>query len=80
LTATFDEPAVIEKSPQFATVKEQGQYPAPRYGSPFYFDVGAVFVEHMLAMIDGNLTPEAAIETIQSEAQTMVDEYWAKAG
>lgn len=80
LTATFDEPAVVEKAPQFASVKEQGQYPSPRYGSPFYFDVGAVFVEHMLAMIDGNLTPEAAVETIQSEAQVLIDEYWAKAG
>lgn len=78
--ATFDEPAVVEKAPQFASVKEQGQYPSPRYGSPFYFDVGAIFVEHMLAMIDGNLTPEAAVETIQTEAQAFVDEYWAKAG
>ncbi len=80
LTATFDEAAVIEKAPQFAAVKEQGQYPSPRYGSPFYFDVGTVFVEHMLSMIDGNLTPEAAVETIQAEAQTFIEEYWSKAG
>lgn len=80
LVATFDEPAVVEKAPQFASVKEQGQYPSPRYGSPFYFDVGAIFVEHMLAMIDGNLTPEAAVETIQTEAQAFVDDYWAKVG
>lgn len=80
LVATFDEPAVVEKAPQFASVKEQGQYPSPRYGSPFYFDVGAIFVEHMLAMIDGNLTPAAAVETIQTEAQAFVDDYWSKAG
>ena len=80
LVATFDEPAVVEKAPQFASVREQGEYPSPRYGSPFYFDVGAVFVEHMLAMISGSLTPEAAIETIQTEAQAFIDEYWAKAG
>ena len=78
--ATFDEPAVAEKAPQFASVKEQGQYPSPRYGSPFYFDVGAIFVEHMLAMIDGNMTPEAAVETIQTEAQAFVDDYWSKVG
>ena len=78
--ATFDEPAVVEKAPQFASVKEQGQYPSPRYGSPFYFDVGAIFVEHMLAMIDGSMTPEAAVETIQTEAQAFVDDYWSKAG
>lgn len=80
LLATFDEDAVVKKAPQFASVKEQGQYPSPRYGSPFYFDVGAIFVEHMLAMIDGNLTPEAAVETIQTEAQAFVDDYWSKAG
>ncbi len=80
LTATFDEAAVIEKAPQFAAVKEQGQYPSPRYGSPFYFDVGTVFVEHMLSMIDGNVTPEEAVQTIQAEAQTFIEDYWAKAG
>jgi len=80
LSSTFDDPTVAEQSPQFASVKEQGEYPSPRYGSPFYFDVGAVFVEHMLAMMDGQLTPEEAVSTIQAEAQQMVDEYWAKAG
>ena len=80
LTATFDEAAVIEKAPQFAAVKEQGEYPSPRYGSPFYFDVGTVFVEHMLSMIDGNITPEEAVETIQAEAQTFIEDYWSKAG
>ncbi|MEZ4859960.1 MAG: extracellular solute-binding protein [Caldilineaceae bacterium] len=80
LTTTFDDPAVAEKSPQFASVKEQGGYPSPRYGSPFYFDVGAVFVEHMLTMMDGNMTPEEAVSTIQGEAQQIIDDYWAKAG
>ncbi|MCB0123416.1 MAG: extracellular solute-binding protein, partial [Caldilineaceae bacterium] len=80
LSATFDDPAVAEKAPQFASVKEQGGYPSPRYGSPFYFDVGAVFVEHMLAMMDGNMTPEEAVSTIQGEAQQIIDDYWAKAG
>jgi multiple sugar transport system substrate-binding protein len=80
VTATFDSPEVAEKSPQFASVKEQGQYPSPRYGSPFYFDLGAVFVEHMLSMMDGAIMPEQAVTTIQAEGQALIDDYWAKAG
>lgn len=80
LTATFDDAEVAAQSPQFASVKEQGQYPSPRYGSPFYFDLGAVFVEQMLAMMDGNLTPAEAVTAIQSQGQTLIDDYWAKAG
>lgn len=31
-------------------------------------------------MIDGSMTPAAAVETIQTEAQAFVDDYWSKVG
>lgn len=80
LASAFDDPAVDEQAPQFAAVKEQGGYPSPRYGSPFYFDVGAIFVEHMLTMMDGGMTPAETVQAIQTEAQAIIDDYWAKAG
>jgi ABC-type glycerol-3-phosphate transport system substrate-binding protein len=80
LLSTYDDAEVTEKSPQFATVREQGEYPAPRYGSPFYFDVGTVFLEHMLSMVNGAINPQEAVDLIQAQGQTLIDEYWAKAG
>ena len=80
LLSTYDDPEVAEKSPQFATVREQGAYPARRYGSPFYFDVGTVFLTRMLEMIEGQYTPQEAIDLIQAEGQQIVDDYWELAG
>ena len=79
LLSTFDDAEVAEKAPQFATVREQGEYPAPRYGSPFYFDLGTVFNEHMLSLINDQITPQEAIDLIQAEGQQFIDDYWAKA-
>lgn len=76
--AVFDDAEVLEKSPQFAAVKEQSGYPSPRYGSPFYTDLAAVFVEHMLAAIDGAKSPAEAVKSIQADGQKVIDDYWAK--
>ena len=78
LLTTYEDTEVAEKSPQFATVREQGEYPSPRYGSPYYFDLGAVFNQHMLTLINDEITPQEAIDLIQAQGQTLIDEYWAK--
>jgi len=78
--ATFNDAEVQKASPQFATVKEQAQYPSPRYGSPFYTDVAAVFVENMLNVINEKASPKEALVKIQADGQKIIDDYWAKAG
>ena len=75
----FSDPEVQEKAPQFAAVSEQVQYPAPRYGSPFYFDIGTVFNDHMNRLLKGEGTPKEACERIQADAQKAIDAYWAMA-
>ena len=79
LLSTFEDAEVAEKSPQFATVLAQGEYPSPRYGSPFYFDLGTVFNQHMLSLINDEVSPQEAIDLIQAQGQTLIDEYWANA-
>jgi ABC-type glycerol-3-phosphate transport system substrate-binding protein len=69
----------VEVSPQFATVREQGEYPSPRYGSPFYFDLGTVFNQHLLSLTAGEITPQEAVDLIQAQGQQLIDDYWAKA-
>ncbi|MBI5880439.1 MAG: extracellular solute-binding protein [Chloroflexi bacterium] len=76
--ATFDDADVKTSSPQFAAVSEQVKYPAPRYGSPFYFDLGTVFNDYMNRMLKGGITPQDAVKTIQTEGQKAIDAYWAK--
>ena len=79
LLSTFEDTEVAEKSPQFATVLEQGEYPSPRYGSPFYFDLGTIFNTHMLSMVNGEISAQEAVDLIQAEGQQFIDDYWAKA-
>jgi len=78
LNSTFEDPLVQADAPQFASVVEQAKYPAPRYGSPFYFDLGTVFNDNMNVMLKGKLTPQEAATKIQVEGQGVIDAYWAK--
>ena len=78
LAATFNDAEVKAAAPQFAAVAEQVKYPAARYGSPFYFDVGTAFNDHMNKLLKGEGTPKQACERIQVDAQKAIDEYWAK--
>jgi multiple sugar transport system substrate-binding protein len=79
LLSTYEDAEVVEKSPQFATVREQGEYPSPRYGSPFYFDLGTVFNQHLLSLINNEITPQEAVDLIQAQGQQLIDDYWANA-
>ncbi|MFN8538715.1 MAG: extracellular solute-binding protein [Thermomicrobiales bacterium] len=78
LQSVFDDAEVAKVSPQFAAVKEQGKYPAARYGSPFYFDLGTVINNYVLKVIKGEQEPKAALTAIQKEGQQVIDDYWAK--
>jgi multiple sugar transport system substrate-binding protein len=73
---TLANPAVLEKSPQFATVSEQGQHNARRYGSPFYADLNVLYTEELIKMASGDQTVEETAAALQEKAQPIVDEYW----
>ena len=79
LLSTYDDPEVQKASPQFAVVKEQAKYQSPRYGSPFYFDLGNVFNEQMQAMFKGSKSVQETVKGIQADGQKLIDAYWAKA-
>jgi multiple sugar transport system substrate-binding protein len=78
LKSAFEDADVKKSSPQFAAVAEQAKYPAPRYGSPFYTDLGTVFNEYMNRMLKGQGTAKEAVVSIQTEGQKVIDAYWAK--
>lgn len=74
---TLGSEEVLAKSPQFATVKEQAQYVAKRYGSPFYSDLDKLYTEELLKMAKGEQTPEETAASIKPQAQQIVDDYWS---
>ncbi len=78
LLSSYGDAEVKAAAPQFTAVAEQVKYPAPRYGSPFYFDVGTAFNDQMNKLLKGEGTPKQACEKIQVDAQKAIDEYWAK--
>ncbi|CAN5387680.1 extracellular solute-binding protein [soil metagenome] len=75
--ATLAAPEVLEVAPQFATVLEQAEYPAKRYGSPFYADLDKLFTEELLKMVKGDQTVEETSASLKSKGQQIVDDYWA---
>ncbi|MSP13157.1 MAG: extracellular solute-binding protein [Chloroflexi bacterium] len=80
LKSAFSDPDVQKAAPQFAAVAEQVKYPARRYGSPFYVDVGQVFNDEMNKMLKGGPSPKDTAANVQKLAQKIIDDYWAKAG
>src|SRR6478609_1566638 len=73
----LDNPEVLAASPQFESVKEQAQYTATRYGSPFYDDLNKLYTEEMLKMANGDQNAADTATAIQPKAQQIVDDYWA---
>lgn len=76
---TLSAPAVLEVAPQFATVLEQAQYPAKRYGAPFYADLDKLFTEELLKLAGGDATVEETAGALKEKGQKIVDDYWASA-
>jgi multiple sugar transport system substrate-binding protein len=73
----LSDPAVIADWPQFGTVLEQAQYPAKRYGSPFYADLDKLFTEELLKLVKGDQSVADTAASLKSQGQKIVDDYWA---
>ena len=60
-----------------ATLLEQAEYPANRYGSPFYFDLELVYTEEINRMVTGQQTVDDTAANLQTRGQDIVDAYWS---
>jgi len=72
-------PDVQKVAPQFKTVLDQAQYPAKRYGSPFYADLDKLFTEEILKLAKGDATVEQTAAALKDKGQKIVDDYWSSA-
>jgi multiple sugar transport system substrate-binding protein len=74
---TLSAPAVLEVAPQFATVLEQAEFTANRFGAPFYADLDKLFIEELLKLGGGDATVEETAAALKEKGQKIVDDYWA---
>jgi multiple sugar transport system substrate-binding protein len=77
--STLSAPEVLEVAPQFATVLEQAEYPAKRYGSPFYADLDKLYTQEILNMVKGDQSVADTAAALKEQGQKIVDDYWASA-
>jgi len=60
-------------------VLEEAQYPAKRYGSPFYADLDKLFTEEILKLVKGDQSVADTAAALKEQGQKIVDDYWASA-
>jgi multiple sugar transport system substrate-binding protein len=71
----YDDPEILEKVPVMSLSKEVLLNNArPRPLSPYYGDMSLAMAEQFNAALKGDVTPEQAIKTLQSELQGIIEQ------
>ena len=71
----YDDPEVLKKMPHLARLGEVFENAAPRPTRPYYTEVSEVLQRYLNGALAGKLTPAAALEVAQKDAQAIVDRY-----
>jgi multiple sugar transport system substrate-binding protein len=74
LTALYDDPEIQESVPVVALAKEALQHTRPRPVSPYYSDMSLEMAEQFNASLTGEVTPEQAAQTLQSELEKFIEQ------
>jgi multiple sugar transport system substrate-binding protein len=74
LTALYDDAEIQESVPVVALAKEALQHTRPRPVSPYYSDMSLEMAEQFNASLIGEVTPEQAAQTLQSELEKFIEQ------
>lgn len=74
LKSLYDDQEILDEVPVIALGKEAIQSARPRPVSPFYQDMALVMSEQFHASLNGSVSPEQALQTLQTELQAIVDQ------
>jgi multiple sugar transport system substrate-binding protein len=74
LKSLYEDPTVSEKVPVVAQGKEAIRSTRPRPVSPYYSDMSLRMAEQFNAALDGQVSPEQAIKTLQGELSEIVEQ------
>ncbi len=74
----YDDPEVLEKMPQLATLREIFAHALPRPTVPYYSRISSVLQRDLNAALAGAMSPEDALSDAQKEIELIVQEYRQK--
>jgi multiple sugar transport system substrate-binding protein len=74
LTDLYDDPEIQESVPVVALAKEALQHTRPRPVSPYYSDMSLEMAEQFNASLNGEVTPEQAAQTLQSDLERFIEQ------
>jgi multiple sugar transport system substrate-binding protein len=70
----YDDQELVNKVPVVALAKESAQNAKPRPVSPYYSDMSLEMAEQFNASLKGDVSPEEAVKTLQSQLQQIVEQ------
>ena len=73
-SSLYDDPEIQESVPVVALAKEALQHTRPRPVSPYYSDMSLEMAEQFNASLKGDVTPEQAAQTLQSELERFIEQ------
>lgn len=73
--AAFEDPEVQAASPLAAAAAAQSQHPTYRFAAPFQSEFTDILGPHLLAAIQGQVTPQEALDAAAAELEAMIARY-----
>jgi multiple sugar transport system substrate-binding protein len=70
----YDDQEILNKVPVVALAKESAQNAKPRPVSPYYSDMSLEMAEQFNASLKGDVSPEQAVKTLQTQLQNIVEQ------
>jgi multiple sugar transport system substrate-binding protein len=70
----YDDQEVLNNVPVVALAKEAAQNAKPRPVSPYYSDMSLEMAEQFNSSLKGDVSPEQAVKTLQSQLQNIVEQ------
>jgi multiple sugar transport system substrate-binding protein len=74
LSALYDDPEIQDTVPVVALAKVALQHTRPRPVSPYYSDMSLAMQEQFNASLKGDITPEEAARTLESELENIIQQ------
>ena len=73
LKTLYEDRQVLKEMPVISPVKEALQHSRPRPVSPHYSEMSLRMAEQFNGVLRGTISPEEAVETLQSELQQIIE-------
>ena len=73
LKTLYEDRQVLKEMPVISVAKEALENARPRPVSPHYSEISRIMAEQFNGVLRGTISPEGAVETLQSELQQIIE-------